>query len=210
MKLLKPVLAALLAGTALTGANATIVINTAGPVTTYSETFDSGSSFTGGTLLPLFGDRFLLLSSVSPLATFQFSTGAAMASLDLSFWYSALGGSDLPNHGHVTLTGGALNYSADLNNTPGSAVQYGFNNPGPANSGFGAFDVQFMDNIAGLAANTQYTLSFSSAAGHLSTLKFDDLSMNVTAVPEPQTYALLLAGLGVVGWMARRRRPGRD
>ena len=28
----------------------------------------------------------------------------------------------------------------------------------------------------------------------------------VTAVPEPQTYALMLAGLGLVGWVASRRR----
>lgn len=28
---------------------------------------------------------------------------------------------------------------------------------------------------------------------------------NVTAVPEPETYALMLAGLGMVGWVARRR-----
>lgn len=29
---------------------------------------------------------------------------------------------------------------------------------------------------------------------------------SVVAVPEPETYAMLLAGLGVVGWLGRRRR----
>lgn len=33
-----------------------------------------------------------------------------------------------------------------------------------------------------------------------------DLDFTVTAVPEPQTYAMLLSGVAVVGWMARRRR----
>lgn len=31
-------------------------------------------------------------------------------------------------------------------------------------------------------------------------------SFLVRAVPEPQTYALMVAGLGLVGWVARRRR----
>lgn len=35
----------------------------------------------------------------------------------------------------------------------------------------------------------------------------DSLSITVTAVPEPETYALLLSGLGMVGWLTRRRRP---
>jgi hypothetical protein len=37
-------------------------------------------------------------------------------------------------------------------------------------------------------------------------LAIDNVSLSVTAVPEPSTYAMLLAGLGAVGFMARRRR----
>lgn len=32
--------------------------------------------------------------------------------------------------------------------------------------------------------------------------------LTVTAVPEPETYAMLLAGLGLTGWMVRRKRLG--
>ncbi len=39
------------------------------------------------------------------------------------------------------------------------------------------------------------------------TILNSDLSIkNVTAVPEPETYALLLAGMGLVGTMVRRRK----
>jgi hypothetical protein len=31
-------------------------------------------------------------------------------------------------------------------------------------------------------------------------------NLHVAAIPEPETYALMLAGLGLVGWMARRRK----
>jgi len=45
-------------------------------------------------------------------------------------------------------------------------------------------------------------------AGNDHGLAIDNLSLSVIApaVPEPSTYALLLAGLGTVGFMARRRR----
>jgi hypothetical protein len=34
-----------------------------------------------------------------------------------------------------------------------------------------------------------------------------NLSISVAAIPEPETYALMLAGLGLVGFMSKRRRP---
>ena len=33
-----------------------------------------------------------------------------------------------------------------------------------------------------------------------------DVSTPVAAIPEPETYALMIAGLGLVGFMARRRK----
>ncbi len=43
-------------------------------------------------------------------------------------------------------------------------------------------------------------------AGNDHGLAIDNVRFSVTAVPEPSTYAMLLAGLGAVGFMARRRR----
>jgi len=54
------------------------------------------------------------------------------------------------------------------------------------------------DLTPGLYSAVTLTFSNDTAMG------FDNFS--VTAVPEPETYALMLAGLGVVGFVARRRK----
>lgn len=52
------------------------------------------------------------------------------------------------------------------------------------------------DNNGALAGGTEYGLW---------TLQGDVLTFSVTAVPEPETYAMLLAGLALMGGIARRR-----
>jgi hypothetical protein len=75
------------------------------------------------------------------------------------------------------------------------------------------------DNAEGFTTRWEYGGAVSSAllnAGtnwiavaledHGGLTAFDmQLTGNVVAVPEPETYALMLAGLGIVGFMARRR-----
>lgn len=55
-------------------------------------------------------------------------------------------------------------------------------------------------NYSGLTA-----LTFTSAASGYSGAVIDNVSV-MAAVPEPSTYAMMLGGLGLVGFMSRRRK----
>lgn len=114
-------------------------------------------------------------------------------------------------------------------------VQYGFGGTFstvtwvPAGAGFSftspvatATAAAVNGNVAGLTAGIGGTVSTTWAAGDTLWIRWNDVndtgndhglaidnvsfSVTAAAVPEPSTYALLLAGIGAIGFIARRRR----
>jgi len=55
-----------------------------------------------------------------------------------------------------------------------------------------------------------YLLSFANAGGDNLGAILDNVVVSTPAIPEPETYALMLAGLGAVGYAARRRKQARS
>lgn len=82
-----------------------------------------------------------------------------------------------------------------------SNFQYGFSNSWGGNAVFTT------DNAVGTAASFYTVTAATSAAGGTliaSGIKFDGTT--VAAVPEPESYAMMAAGLLMIGAIARRRR----
>lgn len=90
----------------------------------------------------------------------------------------------------IRVTGtGATNYSTDIVVNTTAPTNYVFNWTGLTSVNFSSF--------GGTPAG------YSGSGTHFA---MDNLTINVAAVPEPETYALLLAGLGIIGAAARRRK----
>lgn len=60
------------------------------------------------------------------------------------------------------------------------------------------------EGLKGFYRDGKYYLAFANEGTHTTTL----FSLAIAAVPEPETYGMLLAGLGVLGFAARRRQRG--
>lgn len=146
----------------------------------YTGTVSTTSFFNAGTT----ADVWLSTNTATDTITFSGFTGGVMAAGG-NFFGSDINGAFAA--GDITLT--ATDASGTVTQTLISATTTGF--IGFVSTGaLTSLTVTSVQPVSGFLWPTVNNLTLAA----------------VTAVPEPQTYAMLLAGLGFMGFMARRRR----
>jgi hypothetical protein len=106
-----------------------------------------------------------------------------------------------PFHG-----GGALDFKF-RDSRDGASVQNGGHPPTFASYVvFGSFDPLGMFSAYTKGGEFDYVLGFNDSWKYDSDYNDLVIGIKVSAVPEPESYALLLAGLGIMGFVASRRR----
>jgi hypothetical protein len=193
-----------LIGRTIVAAAVSFVVNigTAHAVT-ITENFDSGflsgwsttGSFLGG------ADKYAELTGNKTLTFGFYLSNAAL--VNFSFWYSAfLPG---PTDGDVfNLMLGTFSDNVGRTNTASNTpADFSGLNPGPGTPS--SLDVQYPGSGSIFLNEGMHSLTFTNL-GSPGASSFDDFTMNVTAVPEPGSWAMLLAGLGAMGVVGRRRR----
>ena len=167
-----------------------------------TDTFDAGASID----LSISGGRFFGASIGGVTARPPGSTGL--------FWSIGITGNQA-GPGIVDLDGPAIYYGF-LWGSPDTFNIVSFYNQGRLLQSFGGGDVFTSANgFQGSFAAGQYVGFRAEGSQVFDEVRFvsngnafetDNHAVLASPIPEPETYALMLAGLGVVGWMARRRR----
>jgi hypothetical protein len=172
----------------------------------FSTGFEDGnpqgtfSSFVGDTAGNA-GDRYLRLANNAEEGMLTFTVTTLTPFYLLEFWYSGSPAGGTPTFtATVRLAGGGSPVDVSTVYT----VTETADNPGPNNTPTGTFGSYYFGSPV---APGTYELFFERTS-QSGTARIDNLSL--TAVPEPGTYALMLAGLGVVGFLARRRKTAQQ
>ena len=163
-----------------TGGTASIFFDNAASGGVISNTL-SGNGFDDGHLVGLFD--VISGTGLSNFTTFADGTGLGATRYD----FNVRAGSTVDANYISGLLGpvGDLHFTSSQVLPPGTSLTSSFHNGTPTGSP---------------------DLYPTTPVGNGLLLKVDGSNTFTTAVPEPETYALLLAGLGALGFVARRRR----
>jgi hypothetical protein len=215
MKAVTPLLASA-ALVAMVGANAQVVGSTVGPdpgpfLTLTAAGLAPSGSFAGAALVggTVFGSDQTFAdvpkgAGAATVGNFLAAgpTAGSPATLtfvapvkDVSFLW---GSPDLYNLLTVTTTAGTQTFVADPSLANAAAASLGFA------QATGNQDFSQYVHLVAQGSSSILSLRFDNAPP---VDAFEASNFRVTLIPEPETYALMLAGLGMVGLIARRRKP---
>lgn len=209
MKMMPFVAAAALTAAVAAPAQAAIVTDSAAFADAIVATFDDFNSlFTSGPITVAPGVSFTGTQSV---------LGASAADLGSNGTWGAVGGDRFASTGAAALGFGLMHFTFDTAMTSGAGAFLNSFNGGPILvAAYGAngriLETHFVmvdTDVSSLNAGSFFGISRESA--DIRAIAFggvglvaNDLSF-AAPVPEPETYAMLLAGLGLLGFVSRRK-----
>jgi len=206
MKLVKTLVttAAILASL---GANAAVTGALGGGFGSFATLSGPGTPNSGGTLSGAVSATIVggsVLAADSP----PFADGVAPGSNYLTA--GPVAGSPAP----LTFSGAGVDYVSFLWGSPDLFNSLTVNSTGSAGQVFTANSLGFPVTNGDQSFNQ--SVQFTALAGAKITSlvfsstdnAFESANFSITPIPEPETYALMMAGLGVMGFVARRRRKG--
>ena len=163
-------------------------------------------------------------------ATFVYSTSLGSQTTDGQTYDERDGGLGYPAASPLlsatlsidnALTGGVYsytfspNYYADIYTSAGFLDEIGYSTAGDQTYTYiqptAAAPTTLTSSFSGLGYGpASYFNPGATNTGSLDTIVFDTLEVTVSAVPEPSTWALMIAGLGGLGLVLRRQKSRRE
>jgi hypothetical protein len=139
-------------------------------------------------------EPYVLWDGFSPVITFDLGANYAVSAIQAYFLYYPSAAVNIPTSANIRFSADGVNFGTSLLRTFSSAEQTPGGDDTPASY-----------NLLASAGSGRYVEVTLTTPGRWIALSEVEFYGTAAAVPEPETYALMLVGLGLVAFAARRR-----